>query len=205
MDWLRQNEGPLAYLVLLVAGGLEYVFPPLPGDAITLFGAFLAASAGYSPVLVYLAIWIGSMAGAMLAYALGRSLARKPGEDWPKLLRGKATRAALEKVEARFEKHGAIALVLNRFVPALRAVFFVGAGIARIPWWKVFLWGGLSAAIWNALLLGAGYAVGNNWERLAEWLRRYSIGAGIVIAAAVLGAVTFWLIRRRRRGATREV
>jgi membrane protein DedA with SNARE-associated domain len=201
MEWLRQNEGPLAYLVLLVAGGLEYVFPPLPGDAITLFGAFLAATADYHPALVYAAIWVGSMMGAMSAYALGRSLSRRKGRDYPRWLRGKRMRAALGKVEERFEKHGAVYLALNRFIPALRAVFFIGAGIAGLPAWKVFLWGGISAALWNALLLGAGYAVGNNWDRLETLATRYTLVVVVLLAAAAAGALVVWLIRRRRRPA----
>jgi membrane protein DedA with SNARE-associated domain len=201
MDWLKTNDGPLGYAVLGLAAMVEYIFPPLPGDAITLFGAFLAATAGYHPALVWVALWVGSMIGGMGAYAFGRHLSKSKTGEYPRLLRGKKTKAALRAIEERFEKHGAIALALNRFVPALRGFFFIGAGIARLPAAKVFLWGGLSAAVWNVLILVVGYLVGNNWDRLETLATRYAIIVFAVIGAAIAAAVTLWLIRKRRRAA----
>jgi membrane protein DedA with SNARE-associated domain len=201
MDWLKANDGPLGYGVLGLASMVEYIFPPLPGDAVTLFGAFLAATAGYSPVAVYISLWIGAMVGGMTTYAFGRHLSRTSGTDYPKLLRGKKARAALAAIEKRFEKHGAIYLAVNRFIPGLRGFFFVGAGIARLPVGKVFLWGGISAAVWNALVLAVGYAVGNNWEDLEQIAARYTLGIAIAVTVVIAIAVTVWLIRRRRAAA----
>src|SRR5688572_24667778 len=95
MEWLKANDGPLGYLVLGLASMVEYVFPPLPGDAITLFGAFLGATAGYSPIAVYVALWIGSMMGGLIAYSFGRHLSKSKTGEYPKLLRGKKAQAAL--------------------------------------------------------------------------------------------------------------
>src|SRR5688500_10040950 len=71
LAWLAAHEGPFAYVAFGLASMLEYVVPPLPGDAIALFGIFLCASAGWSTAGVYLALNAGSLVGGMIAYAGG--------------------------------------------------------------------------------------------------------------------------------------
>lgn len=197
LAWLKEAEGPLAYVVLALASLIEYVFPPFPGDTVALFGVFLAASSGYSVARVYAALNAGALAGGMSAYALGRWIAVRRERRTPRFLRGQQVRRAIDAVLARFERHGAAYLALNRFVPALRSVFFVAAGMARLPAWKVALFGTLSAALWNALLLGAGWAAGASYERLAGWVRTYGYLALGAVALAMAIAVLRWRLRRR--------
>jgi membrane-associated protein len=199
LEWLRTSGGPAVYAVLALASALEYVFPPFPGDTVVLFGVFLAVTAGLSPPLVYLALTAGSIAGAMVAWRVGLAIGRDP-ERPPRFLRSRAARAALAEVQARFRRHGAIYLVLNRFLPALRALFFVGAGVAGLRAWRVALWGGLSAASWNALLFGAGWALGAQWPRLEALARRYT-EAALVVAGVILVGFGVLVVRRLRRGA----
>src|SRR5688572_11060620 len=198
MRWLEQGEGPLAYVVLGLASLIEYVFPPFPGDTVALFGVFLAATAGWSALWVYLALDVGAMAGGMAAYAFGRAIARE--DRRPRFMRGPRIDASIASITARYEKHGAAYLVINRFVPALRAFFFVGAGIAGLPWPGVLFWGGVSAAAWNAILLGLGWWVGSEWERLRAILGTYST---VVLAALVIGlgvlALRAWARSRAAR------
>lgn len=198
LAWLKEAEGPLAYIVLALASLIEYVLPPFPGDTVTLFGVFLAATSGYAIAWVYVALNAGALAGGMSAYALGRWIATRREQRTPRFLRGQQVRRAIDAVLARFERHGAAYLALNRFVPALRSVFFVAAGMARLPAWKVALFGTLSAAVWNALLLAAGWAAGASYERLAGWVRTYGYVALGAVALAVALAVVRWRLRRRR-------
>ena len=188
----------LPYAVLGGAAALEYVFPPLPGDTVTLFGAFLAASAGYSPWLVYAVLTAGALGGSLVAYAFGAWVGRNE-DRWPRFMRGDRTRRAIRTACDRFERHGAAYLVINRFLPALRAVFFVAAGMAGMPVWKVAVFGGVSAAIWNALILAAGYGLGANWERLRTFYETYTKWTLAAVAALVLVLFARWLIGRRAR------
>ena len=198
LRYLEESEGPLAYLLLGLCSAVEYVFPLFPGDTVTLFGVFLAATAGYSVVLVYASATAGSVAGGLAAYGFGRWIGRNEAR-WPRLLKGERTRAAIAAAEERFRRHGAAYLMLNRFVPALRAFFFVAAGIVEMPVGKVALYGGVSAALWNALLLAVGYAVGSNWERLRELSLQYTWATLALVAVVVLVLLGRWLIRRGTR------
>lgn len=197
LPWLQRSEGPLAYLVLALASMLEYLVPPFPGDTIALFGIFLAATAGYHVAGVYLALNAGALAGGMATYALGRWIAVRREHRTPRFLRGQQVRRAIDQTLARFEKHGAAYLALNRFVPALRSVFFLAAGMARLPAWKVALFGTLSAALWNGLLLAAGWAVGANYAELERWVRTYSYVALGAVGLFVVVVLVRVLIKRR--------
>lgn len=80
-------------------------------------------------------------------------------------------------------------LAVNRFLPALRAFFFVGAGLSRMNVVTVIVFGGLSAAVWNALLMAIGYAVGSNWEVLRELAERYTVATFILVGVVVVGVI----------------
>ena len=196
LSWLERSEGPLAYLVLALAGSVEYVVPPLPGDTFVLFGSVLAGTAGYSVWLVYASLTGGSIAGSLVAYGFGAWVG-KSEEKWPRFMRGKKTRDRIRTVVRRFERHGAAYLAINRFLPAFRAVFFVAAGMAKLPVWKVVVFGGLSAAVWNAAILGLGYALGHNYDDLQRVYREYTLVSLAVVGAIVLAFGVRWLWRKR--------
>ncbi|MFW6067563.1 MAG: DedA family protein [Myxococcota bacterium] len=198
LQYLREQPSPLAYGVLGLAALLEYVFPPFPGDTVVLFGAFLAATAGYHPAGVYLVMTAGSIAGGMATYLLGRFF----GDDHrrlPRWLRTRRARWALDRLDAQFQRYGAAYLAVNRFLPAMRAFFFVAAGLARMPSGRVLVFGGLSAAAWNALILAVAYAVGANWPRLQELAGQYTAATLTVVAVLILGLLLRWWIIRGRR------
>jgi membrane protein DedA with SNARE-associated domain len=195
IDFLSSGQSAAGLAVLFASAAVEYVFPPFPGDSITLFGAFLAATEGWSVPLVFTAVTLGSVVGAVLDYALGRRLARIPRDR----LSGRR-RALMERAQSivdRFERHGAGYIAVNRFLPGIRALFFVAAGMARLPMGKVIMWGAVSAAAWNALIIGAGFAVGKNWDRLLELLHTYTLVAWIIVGVVVISLVVRWAWKKR--------
>ena len=180
--WLQHSEGPLAYVVLSASSFVEYLFPPFPGDTIALFGIFLAATAGYHVVWVYVALNLGAFVGGMATYGVGRWIGVRREQRTPRFLRGKRARIAIDTTIERFDRHGALYLAINRFVPALRGFFFVAAGMAGLPWWRVALFGTLSAMVWNGLLLGLGWLVGANFDELSRWVATYSyVAVGLTV------------------------
>jgi membrane protein DedA with SNARE-associated domain len=79
----------------------------------------------------------------------------------------------------------------------MRAFFFVGAGLARMPSYQVVLFGGISVLAWNGVLLLIGIYIGREFETLADLVEQYSVGALIVLG---LVALVWWARRWRRRG-----
>ena len=186
-----------AYALVLAAAAIEYIFPPVPGDTVALFAVALAVRAQLSWVLVYLAMTLGALLGGLAAWGFGLWLANQE-ESWPSFLRTPGATRALDAVRRGYEQHGAMYLVVNRFLPALRAFFFVGAGRSRMNVGPVIVFGGISAALWNALLMGIGYAVGNNWDVLRDLAERYAVATLILVVIAVIGLIARFVWDSRR-------
>lgn len=187
LTWLGHHEGPLAYIALGAAAMVEYIFPPFPGDTITVFGVFLTHAAKYRIWLTYLAVTLGSTVGACVAYGLGHALESWPEEKMPRWLSQQVHGETLNKLLRRFEDHGNWLLIINRFIPAFRGLVFFAAGMTRINIWRVIVFGTLSAAAWNGLLFVIGYTIARNWHQLAGLLSTYSYFAlGAILAVIVL-------------------
>ncbi|MBM4320828.1 MAG: DedA family protein [Deltaproteobacteria bacterium] len=208
-QYLPDQEGPLALLVLFASSTLEYLFPPFPGDTVTLFGAFLVAARGWSFWAVLAATTLGSGLGAMLDYGLGlaalqrtrqRSEPPAPGARRPFHLRHEAQ---LQWLAERFRRHGAWFIVINRFLPGIRAFFFIAAGMAGMRPAAVLFFSLLSALAWNLMLMMVGLALGASWPRLYALFLAYTHGIWLLLGVAAL-LLTAWALlrwqRRRRAG-----
>ncbi len=186
-----------AYTLVAASAGVEYVVPPIPGDTVALFAVALAVRAQLRWFYVYLALTAGAMLGGLAAWAFGTWLADHEA-SWPSFLRRPAATRALDAVRRGYARHGGMYLTFNRFLPALRAFFFVGAGLSRMRAVHVLLYGGISAALWNALLMAAGYAVGSNWDALLSLVERYTLATLVLVAAVTLAIVARFVYDLRR-------
>jgi len=202
LEIIGESESALAYLVLGLSAALEYVFPPFPGDTVTLFGAFLVATRNWSIYAVSGAVLAGSLLGAVIDYRAGLAIAGL--EDRPRDTLGPVGRT-LDRVRMRalpivltLRAKGPSCIVINRFLPGVRALLFVAAGMARLPLGPVLAYAAISALAWNGVILAAGWTLGTSWERLENAGRAYTVGAWIAVGLGVLALVTRWLIRRRK-------
>jgi len=196
-EWMART-GPYAPLLLFFAAFVEYLFPPFPGDALVVLGAWYATHGQLSWPVTFAAVTAGAVAGAAVDWRIGRWLGERLEA---RAAKGMLDRSRLERFEAGYRRWGGLFLVVNRFLPGVRAFFFLAAGAAHIPLWEVLLFGGISAALWNGLLLGAGAFAARNLSELVGLFQRYTAGAWIVVGAAGLLALAAWLGGRlRRRG-----
>lgn len=197
-EWL-QGAGPWLLPVLALASFIEYVFPPFPGDTVTLVGVLAAVRGSVSTLWLLFAISVGSFFGSVIDYMFGVWLQRRVRSG--RALTGRLlTPARLEALERSYRKWGLWLILANRFIPVARAVFFVFAGMSGLNFWKTVFVGLLGACLWNAMIIGAGYAVGANLEALHLFAQRMGT-AGLLgaLAAAALAALAFAWRRRRAR------
>ncbi|MFH0902064.1 MAG: DedA family protein [Pseudomonadota bacterium] len=196
IEFVSQQNNPLGLAVIALSALLEYVFPPFPGDSVTLFGAFLITARGWSFPLVFGAVIAGSLAGVALDFSVGRWLKRR---EETHVSRHPRIRQKVDKLVERFRRHGEALIVLNRFLPGIRALFFVAAGMAGMRRGWVLFWAMVSAVLWNLMLIAAGSAVGANFDELKALLAGYSrlvwMALG-VLAVALLVRYLYHQIRR---------
>ena len=193
---LLARTGPAAPLLLFFAAFVEYLFPPFPGDALVVLGAWYAAHGQLSWPVTFASVTLGAVAGAAADWRIGRWLGARIDA---RAARGRLDRARVERFEAAYRRWGPLLLVANRFLPGVRGFFFLAAGAAGIPLWEVLVFGGLSAAAWNGLLLFAGAGVARNLDELARLAGRYTTSAALAVVLAAGVALAVWAWRRRRR------
>jgi membrane-associated protein len=191
--------GPLAVLALFLAALLEYVFPPFPGDVVVLTGAFLVGAAHWDPLAVLLSINAGTVVGILADYGFGRFVARRDARWRARWRVWARVGRALDAVLPLFARHPNFYLVINRFLPSVRALFFVAAGMVRVPLVAVLLLGVLSGFAWTGLLFLVGWWIGEDWDRLASAFARYQFATWTLVAV-VVAVVVLRLWRRTRTG-----
>jgi membrane-associated protein len=196
-EWMART-GPWAPLLLFFAAFVEYLFPPFPGDALVVLGAWYATHGELSWAVTFASVTAGAVAGAALDWRAGRWLGARLDA---RAARGRLDPARLARFEAGYRRWGGLFLVANRFLPGVRAFFFLAAGASGIPLRQVLLFGGASAALWNGLLLGVGAFAARNLEELVAFFERYTTAAWAVVGVAALAALLLWLRARLKKGA----
>ncbi|MBM4386612.1 MAG: DedA family protein [Deltaproteobacteria bacterium] len=194
--FIEQNQ-IVALCVLAVVSALEYVVPPVPGDVSTFAAAFLVSIYGWPLLPVFLAIITGGLAGASVNYWIGALINRNRGEWMLRFHKGEGVRRRIEAILDKFNRYGAVLIAVNRFIPGIRALFFVAAGMAGIPLPKVLFYSLVSAVVWNSLIFALGYYVGTNIELFKSIVSDYFTAIWIVIAAAAALLFIRYLARRR--------
>ena len=197
LEWLR---GLPPFLVYLVVGGIaavENVFPPVPADVVALFGGFLAGTGQGNPWLMFLIVWIGNVATALLMYWVGRTKGTGffQGRIGRKLLQPKQ----MEKLSRFYERRGVIVIFISRFLPMFRAVVPIFAGTSRVGFWSAAIPMAVASGLWYGLLIYLGATAGENWEQIRGAVE--SSGRWLAIAAVVIAiGVGWWWWKTRREG-----
>jgi membrane protein DedA with SNARE-associated domain len=181
------------YFFLFVGAFMENVVPPIPGDTLIVFGAYLAGIGMIQVWPAYACMWVGSALGCMgvygLAYWKGRAFFLKFQFKF-------ATEAHLNSAEAWFERYGDRIVILNRFLPTARAFVGIVAGITRMNPWRMTLYVAVGTFLWNSLLMYFGLMVGENWEIVIAVMKTYN---RVVLFLMAAGGIGFWILRRRKR------
>ncbi|MCP4706741.1 MAG: DedA family protein [candidate division Zixibacteria bacterium] len=180
------------YVFLFLASFIENIFPPIPGDFITVTGGALAASGRLNIYLVFLMVYFGGILSMMLIYYLGRSR----GRDFFMRKNYKIfSRDDIPRLEDWFTKRGVLLLIFNRFIVGVRAVIALVAGISRYNPVKKFVFVSISFWIFNGLLLFSSYLFVINFDSVFYYLRLYE---KIVWPIIIVILIIFVVIKFRR-------
>ncbi|WP_328798998.1 DedA family protein [Puerhibacterium puerhi] len=180
-----------------IAVALENIFPPLPSEVILPLAGFTASQGSLQLVPVLVWTTVGSVVGALALYTLGAVL----GRDRLRRLVAKVRFIPLEdvdKAEAWFARHGDKAVLIGRLVPIVRSLVSIPAGVERMRLGRFVLLTLVGSGIWNTVLVGAGYLLGDQWHRIESWVGTFQT----VVIVVVVAALAWWvvsLVRRARR------
>jgi membrane protein DedA with SNARE-associated domain len=198
MQHLISQYGYIAVFLLMLA---ESACIPVPSEVIMMFGGALSAGAvaGAHPLLIGIvaAGVLGTVAGSYLSWAVGKYAGQAAIRRWGR--RVGIRDHEIDRATAWFERHGPVAVLVGRVVPVIRTFISLPAGFADMPAGPFGLFTTLGSIPWTAALAIAGYALGANWEKVANDFHgpTYAI-AGIIVVALIAAVI---LHRRRRQSA----
>ena len=173
---------------------LETVFPPIPSEVVLPLAGFLSYQGSINLVAAFVAATLGSVLGAVLlfevAHRIGvdrsvRILAAMPLVD----------RSDADAAQRWFYRHGRGAVFFGRLMPGVRSLISLPAGASGMPRGQFLLYTTLGSALWNALLIGAGFGLGAQWERVEG----YTGYLNYVVYGAIGLALLLLVVRRVRK------
>ena len=195
-EWMEAIPAVWAYAVIFLIAYGENVVPPIPGDMVVVFGGYLVGIGKLSFAVVLLLSTLGGALGFMTMYALGRRLGDAVFEaDRLRWL----PKEQIRKAQAWLARWGYGVVAANRFLSGARSVIALSVGMAHMRARAAAAFSTLSAAVWCALIIFAGYSLGENWRVVAEYLARYGRIMLIVLAVAAALVVAWHYAQRSRR------
>ena len=185
----------VAFLIMI-----ENLFPPIPSEVILTFGGFMTTTTELNIPLMIVAATIGAVVGAAILYGLGTLLdverLDKIVDKYGNVLR--ITHADIHKADSWFDRYGFWTVFFCRFVPLIRSLISLPAGMANMNFGLFLLFTTVGTVIWNTVLIYLGAAVGSQWETIVHYMDIYSNIAYVILG--IIGiAVIIWYIRKRKQ------
>jgi membrane protein DedA with SNARE-associated domain len=210
-NWVQDVINQFGYFGVALLVVIENVFPPIPSEIVLPFAGFVAqqgasavnATAGAAQsdttvVGMMIAATVGSVVGALILYfvsaAIGPERLRQFVERFGKWFGVKS--ADLVRAEEWFDRRSVVAVLVGRCVPLIRSIVSIPAGFRRMNLTSFVVLTAIGSAVWNIALIGAGAVLGEQWERVGEYV---GVFQWLVIAAVLLLLVRFVFSRLKNR------
>lgn len=194
LSWVEDVPAAVVYVLLGVGAALENVLPAIPADTFVALGGFLSAVGELDARWIFLSTWSLNVGSALAMYRLGYTHGKPFFEaGWGRrVLRPHQ----MERMASFYERFGIAAIFLTRFLPGLRSIVPVFAGVSRQPLILVAIPIALASAIWYGVLIWLGALAGQNLDVLRVLLGRVN-GVLLVVAVAVAAPSALWWWRTR--------
>lgn len=198
-NWIITIMEEFGYIGILFLITIENIFPPIPSEVILTFGGFMTTTSSLTLMGVVWFATLGSAIGAVFLYGIGYLVnperIEKVIDRWGYLLRLK--KEDIQKAELWFQRHGGWTVFFCRFIPLVRSLISIPAGMARMHFISFFLLTVLGTLIWNIILVSVGAAVGESWTKIVEIMDVYS--NFVYIGLAILLMIGFGIFLKKRR------
>jgi len=182
-----------SYVGVFLLMTLESMVAPVPSELVMPFAGFLIFTGEFSVVPVLVASTLGSMLGSLLSYGMGM-LGKPVVLRYGRYLLLNVHH--LEWTEQFFLRHGGKTIFISRFIPVVRHLISIPAGLARMPLIPFILYTAVGATLWNMFLTYLGFRLKQNWQLI----QKYTHILDYFVVAGLIGATLYlvWKIKRAR-------
>ena len=189
-EWITSVIARLGYAGIAALTFLENLFPPIPSELVIPLAGFVAAQGDLRLGLVIVMGSIGSLAGALVWYAIGKRVGEQRLRKWVDRHGRWLTLSAqdVDRAQQWFQRHGAAAVFFGRLIPGVRTFVSLPAGFSSMPLGPFLLYSALGTAVWTAALAYAGVMLQANFTLLGDYID--------IATNALLGLGGILLVRR---------
>lgn len=197
--WVNYLMHSLGYQGMALLLFVQNIFSPIPSELVLPLAGALVSEGGFALFVLILAATAGSLMYSLALWAPGKLL----DEERVYRIVGRYGRWLLlrssdvEKAQWFFDRHGGKVVFLGRFLPGVRSVVPIPAGIAGMPLLPFSLYTVLGSGLLNALLISLGAVLRENWREIIGYLETFEY-----VGYASLAALVLWFVIVRLRGRT---
>lgn len=198
-SWVQDVIEQMGYLGVALLVILENLFPPIPSEIVLPFAGFVAQRGDASVWGMLLAATIGSVVGAWILYGVSALI----GPERLRLLivrYGKwftVKETDLHRAEKWFDDRATVAVLIGRCVPIIRSIVSIPAGFRRMKLVPFTILTALGSFAWNLALIGAGAILGDQWDRVENYVGVFQWLVVVVILWFVLRFIVSMVKRRK--------
>ena len=156
---------------------------PVPSEAVMPFAGFLVADGKFTFILVIIISTLGSLVGSLISYAIGYYSEKALIHKYGKFLLLDAEE--LDATDRFFNKYGDVTIFICRFIPVVRHLISIPAGIAEMNIWKFVLFTVIGAGLWNTFLAFVGFHLRSNWEAVMKYSKIIDVFVLLLLAALI--------------------
>lgn len=156
---------------------IENLFPPIPSELILTFGGFMTIDSNMTVIGVIITSTIGSLLGAIALYYIGKILNKERLIKIVKSKYGKLLRIKPKDIEVSdkwFDTKGNKTVFFCRFIPVVRSLISIPAGMSEMPMIKFIIYTIFGSAIWNTFLVCIGAYAGNKKDMILNIIDKIS-------------------------------
>ena len=191
----RSMSYPGIFLLML----LENLFPPLPSELIMSLAGYRAATGELNFWAAVLVGSLGSLAGQLPLYYLGRIVGKEALKRWADRHGAWLTLTGrdIDRADEWFHAHGGHAVLLGRLLPGVRTVISLPAGFAKLAPWKFVAFSTVGTTGWSLVPAYFGKVLGENYQQVGRYV---GLATWVFLASMVVGFSAFVVRRRKWRG-----
>lgn len=190
--WLQELVSRLGYLEIALLMALESSLFPVPSELVMIPAGYLAARGDLNPWLAALAGAGGSLVGASANYTIGRYVGRAFLLRYGRYLL--IDQAKYTEAEAMFSANAKLATFVGRFIPVVRHLISLPAGVFSMGLIPFAVLTTLGSGLWCGFLVALGYYFG---EPVITVVKTYTHEATLVAVAAMAVFIAWFLFKRR--------
>ena len=180
--------GATGYVSIFILMAMESSALPIPGEVIMPFAGFLIVQGRFTWTMVILVSTAGSIAGSYISYLIGQYGGEPFFERYGKYLLIK--KHHLDLTHRFFNHYGSVTIFFSRFIPVVRHLISIPAGMSRMKMPKFLLFTILGAGLWNTFLTYMGFVLKENWNEIIKY--SHYIDISVVVVCVLVIAFFIW-------------